>query len=596
MNANKKQFKIEPPSPCRKCSGKGLKANHWNVDCPLRDDKKEKGFTGKEEDSSSEEEPSSRYKRLERAYLAFQTARGEESDEDNSQGHDEIIANFGVACRECKEPFSSGNQLHSHLKSFNAHAVSGNPIIIDLTAQPKGECVEGIANSTETRVKAYLTADSSSTSLFTAVVDSGFGRSAVNRKLLLNVPHTLKPIHRLIIRGIGGRQAVTEMAMFTFYLRSAQGAFLKLRIAALVFDDLGTDLLISTDYIRAWNIVLDIPHQLAVFHRSGKAGKPLATVCLHVTRQPSTSIVVRAAKNSIIPAGSLGQVPIRLNHTGRSDLLFTSAKDEIPDGVVSAAQETIGYLNHSSAPLTVTRGTILGTASTIANGNFAYSPQATYALNRFLGFTPQNQEETAGGAATELSANSAAVEPGTNSADTADDLRWLEKTYQPQYRCELPKGVVVPDISTSTYREVRVNDKLPLEQQKQLRQLAKRFAVLFNDSPGLARQPESEWLRIKVPPELERGLKPRAPYRNAPRAKQAIDETFNENIRLGRMGPAKHSPYSLPVFVVYKYTPEGAVKKARPVIDLRPLNSIAESDAYPLPLQEDILAALAYAD
>jgi hypothetical protein len=62
------------------------------------------------------------------------------------------------------------------------------------------------------------------------------------------------------------------------------------------------------------------------------------------------------------------------------------------------------------------------------------------------------------------------------------------------------------------------------------------------------------------------------------------------------MAPAKHSPYSLPVFVVYKYTAEGAIKRARPVVDLRPLNDIAESDACPLPLQEDILALMAHAD
>lgn len=151
---------------------------------------------------------------------------------------------------------------------------------------------------------------------------------------------------------------------------------------------------------------------------------------------------------------------------------------------------------------------------------------------------------------------------------------------------------MVSDVSTSTYREVHVNEKLLLTQQKQLRQLAKRFAIIFNDAPGMARQPEEEWLRIKVASELEQKLKPQAPYRNALRAKQEIDKTFDENVRLGRMAPAKHSPYALPVFVVYKYTQDDAVKKPRPVVDLRPRKNIAESDAYPLPLQEDILAAM----
>ncbi len=117
-------------------------------------------------------------------------------------------------------------------------------------------------------------------------------------------------------------------------------------------------------------------------------------------------------------------------------------------------------------------------------------------------------------------------------------MSWLNEIYHPNYRYELPEGMVIPDSSTSTYREVHVNDKLPLDQQKQLRQLPKRFAIIFNDTPGIARQAEDEWLWIKVNPELERNLKPRPPYRNALRAKQAIDDTFNENTKLGHMAPA----------------------------------------------------------
>jgi hypothetical protein len=396
-----RKFNVDPPRPCRKCSEKGLSANHWIVDCPLRNEKKEKGFVGKTDSDSSDDGAGPRYKRKQRAYLAIQEHQetlnepDDEDSDDDPATNDEIVANFGVACRECKEPFTSGNKLHDHLKSFNAHAVDSDPIVIDLTAQPKGDYPEGISNCTETRMKAYLAADATSLPHFTAVVDSGFGRSAVNRRLLTSIPHTVKTIRRLVIRGIGGRQAVTEIAEFVFYLRSTQGAFLKLRIAALIFDDLGTDLLISTDYIMAWNIVLDIPRQLAVFHHTNKA-KSLATVCLQVNRQPSINIVVRVAKNTVIPASSLGQVPIRLNYSGKADLLFTSSIAEVPDGILSAAQPTLGYLNEGPPPLTVKRGTILGTASAVNGGNFAFSPQATKALNGFLELNSHKEEASCG--------------------------------------------------------------------------------------------------------------------------------------------------------------------------------------------------------
>jgi hypothetical protein len=69
---------------------------------------------------------------------------------------------------------------------------------------------------------------------------------------------------------------------------------------------------------------------------------------------------------------------------------------------------------------------------------------------------------------------------------------------------------------------------------------------------------------------------------------------FNKNSQLDYIALVKHFSYLLPVFIVYKYTPEGAVKKARPVINLWPLNNIVESDVYLLPLQNNILAALAF--
>ncbi len=59
---------------------------------------------------------------------------------------------------------------------------------------------------------------------------------------------------------------------------------------------------------------------------------------------------------------------------------------------------------------------------------------------------------------------------------------------------------------------------------------------------------------------------------------------FNKNIRLRRMISIKYFPYLLSIFIIYKYTLKGAVKKARSIIDLQSLNSIIESDIYSLPL------------
>lgn len=209
--------------------------------------------------------------------------------------------------------------------------------------------------------------------------------------------------------------------------------------------------------------------------------------------------------------------------------------------MISANQTALAYTNDITEPKIIRRGLILGTAAGIDGGNFACCAEATRVLNEYLGHADEPKK----------------INVKTANNPPAGELSWLEQEYRPKYQHELPPGVVGPDLAASTYREIHVDKKLPVPQQQQRRKLAARFAVLFNDAPGMARQPEEECLRIRVSVELERALKPRPPYRNAPRARQTIDETFDENVRLGRMAPAKHSPYSLPVFLLYKYTPEG---------------------------------------
>lgn len=50
------------------------------------------------------------------------------------------------------------------------------------------------------------------------------------------------------------------------------------------------------------------------------------------------------------------------------------------------------------------------------------------------------------------------------------------------------------------------------------------------------------------------------------------------------------TPFSFPCFVIWKTTP--ARLKGRVVVDIRVLNKIAMPDAYPVPLQAEILALL----
>ena len=52
-----------------------------------------------------------------------------------------------------------------------------------------------------------------------------------------------------------------------------------------------------------------------------------------------------------------------------------------------------------------------------------------------------------------------------------------------------------------------------------------------------------------------------------------------------------YTPFSFPVFVVWKTTSEGA-RKGRMVVDIRGLNAVTQPDVYALPSQEDIINAV----
>lgn len=71
---------------------------------------------------------------------------------------------------------------------------------------------------------------------------------------------------------------------------------------------------------------------------------------------------------------------------------------------------------------------------------------------------------------------------------------------------------------------------------------------------------------------------------------QLVDEMFDKMYRLGRLKfTSEHTPFSFPVFVVWKLDAEGK-KKSRAVVDIQKLNEIILPDSYPLPLQSEIIA------
>ena len=71
-----------------------------------------------------------------------------------------------------------------------------------------------------------------------------------------------------------------------------------------------------------------------------------------------------------------------------------------------------------------------------------------------------------------------------------------------------------------------------------------------------------------------------------------VDKTFDELHTADKMSWTNEStPFSYPVFCVWKTNADGE-RKGRPVIDIRDLNTITQPNAYPLPLQDEIIVAV----
>ena len=132
------------------------------------------------------------------------------------------------------------------------------------------------------------------------------------------------------------------------------------------------------------------------------------------------------------------------------------------------------------------------------------------------------------------------------------------------------------------------------------KQAVPRIAALVNefptiwDSSSFVDIPPLRWMTVPFKDDWQAKLaniKPKV-YLLGVKARTLVDETFDKLQQQGRLLYTQgHTPFSFPVFVVWKPEPNGT-KKRRAVVDIRRLNKLVVPDAYPVPLQSDIIASV----
>lgn len=127
------------------------------------------------------------------------------------------------------------------------------------------------------------------------------------------------------------------------------------------------------------------------------------------------------------------------------------------------------------------------------------------------------------------------------------------------------------------------------------------FPNLWKDR-GVVNLPPDQWMPVPLVNDWNiAGAKlAHKVYPLSPEDKKLVDEKFDAMHEQGRMSWVdKPTPFGFPVFVVWRTVPTGSgadrrmVRKGRVVVDIRGLNKVTTTDAYPLPLQQDIIGALA---
>lgn len=125
----------------------------------------------------------------------------------------------------------------------------------------------------------------------------------------------------------------------------------------------------------------------------------------------------------------------------------------------------------------------------------------------------------------------------------------------------------------------------------QLAQLVDEYSSIW-ESEGFVQIPPKRWMKVPLKPGWEAKvsmIKPKV-YPLGNENRQVVDKTFDEMHRLGRLEfITEHTPFSFPVFVVWKVNAEGK-RKSKAVVDIRKLNEMVLPDSYPLPLQSEIIA------
>ena len=384
---------------------------------------------------------------------------------------------------------------------------------------------------------------------------NGVGRTRAGTDSYCNIP-VYFPGHKNI------RNPTTNLVAKTF-------------VEAHVVSNLAANLILGSDYLAGNRCIIDYKRRLLVI---GDEGFSTQISIVQKGTAPEIRRTIRAKELTFIPPLSVKAVPISYKGTlPNRDFEITPHHRGVYTQLADCSTDHILVANYSCNEEIITESCDLGTLH-----DCEYEGGQRLGVEHLELSLEENEIEDYYGEDTD-------IECYSTSADHNNTVNTLP--------------VSVNHVDTAHQRQISFGVTAYAEDSSEaifqkLDDVIKEFPELWNEDRGLVNIPEEEWMEIPLVNDwnLSGSKLAHKVYPLGPEEQKLVDEKFDALHKQGRMEYVQGStPFGSPVFVVWRTVnikgfPE---RKGRIVVDIRGLNKISTTDAYPLPLQEDIIAAVA---
>ena len=535
---------------------------------------------------------------------SFQAGFPNQEPEYYADGYFTAVPTPDHQCQRCRTRFASKNKLFAHLREecwkSQLREPSAGPVKLEkaIEVQPPLQANAAhpnvITSSSEPisgtgyafRNYHYAVASlswSAGGQKHEFCADPGCTMSVMDRTFMPSQTEVKRIPTKIPIRGIGSDLHYSdEYAVVTFYLEgtlsgSSDVTFARITREVHLVDDLKAGMLMGADILTPEHMAMDFSKQTLVVGSCKSLIVPISTRA----RSAPVKRVIKAKARLTVPARSTTSIQVAYSGVLPSDrdMLFEPAC-QLPLGVaggiyahiVDAQFSQVQVTNDTDFEVVVPRKARLGTVEELeSDGCFmveahhaglAVGSPKSWTRSLVKGFTMA----LAAGVGLQqppAAPDSSSVQSSINTPVSID----------PRLEHVMPNGVTVYGRSP--------------EAAMQLSATIEDYKDLFVDKGETVDIPEDQWMPIPLKPGAT--SKPARVYPVGQKDRDVIDATHDKLHAQGKMEwSTQPTPFSYPVFVVWKTLPSGE-RKGRVVVDIRELNRITEHDTYPLPLQSDII-------